>query len=60
MDTLDLLRPFASLAAAAFVVGFISYLAFTPQPAQALGHARHTTTLSSSSGASDWNFEKEV
>jgi hypothetical protein len=52
-------RPLAWLAAFAFLVGFVSYLAFGRPAAAASPHA--TQALTASGPASDeWNLPKEI
>jgi hypothetical protein len=62
-DAFDILKPFAWLAAVAFLVGFASYLALAPS-SPALAHdapqATAVSDVASGPASDDWNFEKHV
>lgn len=56
---LDLMRPFLWLAAAAFLAGFLSYLAVGGATASARPEARYAPRVSAPA-AGDWNLPKRV
>jgi hypothetical protein len=60
----EILRPFAWLATAAFLVGFVSYLALGPAP-QAMAHESSAPAAQVSEDASwplsdEWNLAKRI
>lgn len=56
----DVVRPFAWLAAIAFLVGFVSYLALgRPSPAMADVPAAHAALVSGPASA-EWNLPKHI
>ena len=57
----DLMKPFAWLAAFAFLIGFVSYLALVrPTPAQARADDAARPAAASAPSSKDWNLPKEI
>jgi hypothetical protein len=61
----EILKPFAWLASASFMVGFVSYLALGPSShAVAREEARApipaVSSLTSGPASQDWNFAKKI
>jgi hypothetical protein len=58
---IDLVRPFAWLAAIAFLVGFFAYLAVGyPTPAQAQDDDMARASAASGPSSKDWNLPKQI
>jgi hypothetical protein len=55
----DVLRPFAWLAAVAFLVGFVSYLALG-HPSAAVADDRPQPAAVSGPSSDDWNLPKHI
>ena len=55
----EIARPFAWLAASAFLVGFVSYLALG-RPAVAAGEHPLQTQVASGPSSQDWNLPKHI
>jgi hypothetical protein len=59
VNLLEIARPFAWLAAVAFLVGFVSYLALG-HPANALAKDRLETVAASGPSSDEWNLPKKI
>jgi hypothetical protein len=60
VNVFEIARPFAWLAALAFLVGFVSYLAMG-RPATAAAHDHHAQSMAASGPASaEWNLPKKI
>jgi hypothetical protein len=55
----EIARPFAWLAALAFLVGFVSYLALG-RPATAAAQHRPETIAASGPSSAEWNLPKKI
>ena len=55
----EIARPFAWLAALAFLVGFVSYLALG-HPATAVAKDRLETLAASGPSSAEWNLPKKI
>jgi hypothetical protein len=58
-NLLEIARPFAWLAAFAFLVGFVSYLA-VGRPAAAAAQDRLQTVAASGPSSAEWNLPKKI
>ena len=58
-DVMDVARHFAWLAALAFLIGFLSYLALG-QPSQSWAFKPPTASAVSAPAADAWNLPKEI
>ena len=58
-NVFEIARPFAWLAAFAFLVGFVSYLALG-RPAVAANEHRVQTLAASGPSSQDWNLPKRI
>jgi len=56
----EIARPFAWLAASAFLVGFVSYLALGRPAAAAAQHAPQGAIAASGPSSQDWNLPKRI
>ncbi len=58
-NVFEIARPFAWLAALAFLVGFVSYLALG-RPATAAAQDRLGTIAASGPSSAEWNLPKKI
>ena len=58
--TFEFFRPFLWLAVIAFVVGFVSTLAFGGASAVAAGHQRAEAAVVSGPASDEWNLPKRI
>jgi len=59
-NVFDIARPFAWLAAFAFLVGFVSYLALGRPAVAASAHGPQTVISASGPASQDWNLPKRI
>ena len=59
VNLFEIARPFAWLAALAFLVGFVSYLALG-RPATAAAQDRLETIAASGPSSAEWNLPKKI
>ena len=59
VNLFEIARPFAWLAALAFLVGFVSYLALG-HPATAVAKDRLETLAASGPSSAEWNLPKKI
>jgi hypothetical protein len=58
--TFELVRPFLLLAAAAFVIGFVSCLIFSGPSVSAQVHANVEPAIASGPASNAWNLPKQI
>ena len=58
--TLELIRPFAVLAAVAFMIGFLGSLAFSGPTASAQARPNAQPAVISGPASEDWNLPKRI
>jgi len=59
-NVFEIARPFAWLAAFAFLVGFVSYLALGRPAAAAAQHVQRSAIVASGPSSQDWNLPKRI
>jgi hypothetical protein len=58
--TFELVRPFLLLAAAAFMIGFVSCLVFAGPTASTQAHLNVQPAVASGPASADWNLPKRI
>jgi hypothetical protein len=58
--TVELVRPFLLLAAAAFMIGFVGCLIFGGPTASAQDHLNVQPAIASGPASEDWNLPKRI